>query len=260
MFFLAGSAASSALDLISALQQTLTGQNSSTPPASSQNFDLGADGAATAGASSTTAASPLAPATMSALLSVQGNGQTLVNGDAFSAKLFGMIDGNGDGNISQSEFDAIFGKNGDTTKADALFARLDANHDGNVTPGELTNALSGQGQDGWDAAVRAHPGHHFFDGASALTNGNPNDLFSSNPSNNPFGIDQNETVTNPDGSTTTTITFGDGSQVSMTRPAPSGAAANPAANPTAWAHNTIERLIQRQMQMMAASSSFAISA
>jgi hypothetical protein len=48
--------------------------------------------------------------------------------------------------------------------------------------------------------------------------------------------------------------------VSMTRPAPSGAAANPAANPTAWAHNTIERLIQRQMQMMAASSSFAISA
>ena len=256
MFFLAGQAATSALDLISALEKTLAGKNSPTPPASSQNFDLGAGSTPASSAPSTTAAAPLAPATMNALLSVQGDGQTLVNGDALSSQLFGMIDGNGDGAISQSEFDAIFGKNGDTTKADALFARLDANHDGNVSLDELTNALSGQGQDGWDAAVRAHPGHHFFDGASALTGGNANDLFASNPSNDPFGIDQNETVTNPGGSTTTTITFGDGSQVTMTRPGASGSGASP----TAWAHNTIERLIQRQMQMMAASSSFAISA
>src|SRR5262245_15648047 len=141
MFFLAGSAASSALDLISALQQTLAGKNSSTPPATSQNFDVGAGSTGATGGAST-ATTPLAPATMDAMLSVQGQGQTpLVNGDAFSAQLFSMIDGNGDGAISQAEFDSVFNRNGDTTRADAIFAQLDANHDGNVSPDELTNAL-----------------------------------------------------------------------------------------------------------------------
>jgi EF hand len=245
MFFLAGSAASSALDLISALQQSLAGQNSSTPPATDPGFDLGAGGSPAAGGSSTTATSPLAPATMGALLMAQGNGQApLVNGDAFSAQLFSMLDRNGDGGISQSEFDTIFGKNGDTTKADALFARLDANHDGNVNPDELTNALSGQ-------VDHAHLDHRFAAGAGPL-------MGSGNPAN-PFGIASNETVTNTDGSTTMTITYKDGSQVAMTRPAASIAGPSP----TAWAHNVIERLIQRQMQMMAASPAglgFALSA
>src|SRR5690348_6225701 len=166
MFFLAGQAATSALDLISALEKTLAGKNSSTPPASSQGFDVDAGGAAAPATASTPAAARLAPATMNALLSVQGSGQTLVDGDAFSTQLFGMIDGNGDGAISQSEFDSVFGRNGDTTKADALFARLDANHDGNVSPDELTNALSGQGQD--DASQQVHHRRHHHHGLGSM--------------------------------------------------------------------------------------------
>src|SRR5262245_19837849 len=231
MFFLAGSAASSALDLISALQQTLAGKNSSTPPATGQNFDLGADSPVAAGGSSTTATSPLAPATMNALLLVQGDGQTLVNGDAFSAQLFGMIDANGDGNISQSEFESVFNKNGDTTKADALFAQLDANHDGNVSPDELTDALSGGGQGGQDdGSQQVHHRRHHHHGlggmgeANSLLGGSndPNDPFSigaPGSSNDPFAGDTSQTVTNTDGSSTTTITYADGSQVTLTTPA-----------------------------------------
>jgi hypothetical protein len=270
MFFLAGAAASSALDLISALQQTLAGKNVSAPPtpATGQGFDVSADGASGAAATGSTAtATPLAPDTMSALLTVQGNGQTpMVNGDAFSQQLFSMLDANGDGSISQSEFDQVFSKNGDTSKADAIFAQLDANHDGNVSPDELTNALSGQGQGGQNGGQVSHHRHHHhglggMGGASSSTGSgsDPNDPLSTSSSSDPFSGDQSQTVTNSDGSSTTTITYSDGSQVTMTLPAASGSGQNP---PT-MAHNFIERMIQRQAQMMATQpvgQSLAISA
>jgi hypothetical protein len=276
MFFLAGQAASSALDLISALQQTLAGKNSptpSTPSTTAQTFDpnAGSAGDATASTATSAPATPLAPTTMGAMLTVQGsNGQTLVNGDAFSSQLFGLLDGNIDGSISQSEFEAAFNKNGDTTKADAIFAQLDANHDGTVSPDELTNALSGQGQaDGGQQVGHHHHHHHGMSGAGGASpstgSGDPNDPFStsasngSNGSNDPFAGDQSQTVTNADGSSTTTITYADGSQVAMTTPATNGTGTSPAA----WEHNVIERMIQRQAQMMAASPTgqgFAISA
>src|SRR5262249_29558264 len=100
MFFLAGAAASSALDLISALQQPLAGKTSPPPSPPSQGFDPGAGASAAAGGSAMTATSPLAPATMNALLTAQGSGQPpLINGEAFSAQLFGLLDANGDGAI-----------------------------------------------------------------------------------------------------------------------------------------------------------------
>jgi hypothetical protein len=280
MFFLAGAAASNALDLISALQQTLAGKNASapsTPPANGQSFDVsaGANGTTAPGGTSATATTPLAPTTMNALLTVQGDSQTpVVNGDAFSQKLFSMLDANGDGSISQSEFDSIFNKNGDTTKADAIFAKLDANHDGNVSPDELTNALSGQGDVGQggqdDGGQQVHHRRHHHHGLGGLGganspmggSSNPNDPFSTNSSsssNDPFAGDTSQTVTNTDGSSTTTVTYADGSQVTMTTPASSGSGSSP----SAMAHNFIERMIQHQAQMMttqSAGQSLAISA
>jgi hypothetical protein len=262
MFFLAGAAASSALDLISSLQQTLAGKSSSTPSANSQSFDVGTGTPATSGGSSgssATPSAPLAPATMDALLSAQGNGQTpMVNGDAFSAQLFSMLDANHDGAISQSEFDTAFGNNGDTTKADAIFAKLDANHDGTVSPDELTNALSGQGQSGQgDGGQQVHR-HHHHHGVADLGGANSSSGASSSNSNDPFSSndpsaagDSSQTVTNADGSSTTTITYADGSQVTMTIPG----ASNSGSRPAAMAHSFIERMIQQQAQMMASSSS-----
>ena len=276
MFFLAGAAASNALDLISALQQTLAGKNASAPsapPANGQSFDVsaGASAATASGGTSSTATSPLAPSTMNALLTAQGDAQTpVVNGDAFSAQLFSMLDTNSDGSISQSEFDSAFNNNGDTTKADAIFGQLDANHDGNVSPDELTSALSGQGQDGQDNGsqqVHHHRHHHHGGGGMADANSpmggssDPNDPFAigaSGSSSDPFAGDQSQTVTNTDGSSSTTITYADGSQVTMTMPASSGSGSSP----SSMAHNVIEQLIQRQAQMMAqaAGQSLAISA
>jgi hypothetical protein len=279
MFFLAGAAASSALDLISALQQTLTGKGASAPTAqstnSTQSFDVsaGANASTAPSGTSTSATTQLSPATMNALLSAQSDAQTpVVNGDAFSAKLFSMLDTNGDGSISQSEFDSVFNQNGDTTKADSIFGQLDTNHDGNVSPDELTAALSGQGQGGQDDGSQQvhHHRHHHHGGmggmgdANSLTGGSsdPNDPFSigsPGSSSDPFAGDQSQTVTNSDGSSTTTITYADGSQVTMTTPASSGSGSSP----SSMAHNFIERMIQRQAQMMAtqaAGQSLAISA
>jgi hypothetical protein len=268
MFFLAGAAASSALDLISAIEQKVGAKNSPTLPPTTPTFDVGGNsGAAAPEAPAAGPAAPLAPATMNALLSAQGGAQTpVVNGDAFSKQLFGLLDGNGDGAISQSEFDQVFSRNGDATKADALFGKLDANHDGNVSPDELSSALSAQTQAGQgDQGQGVHHRHrhqHLADliGASSPTGGsNSNDPLSSGTSNDPFAGDHSQTVTNTDGSSTTTITYADGSQVSMTTPAAGGGGSNP----SAWAHNVIERMIQRQAQMMAASPAgqgFALSA
>src|SRR5262245_52685913 len=101
MFFLAGAAAASALDLISTLHQTLAGNGAG---AAGQKFDPNAGGTP-ANAPASTPAAPFAPGTMNALLAAQGRPR-LVDGDAFSAKLFSMLDANSDGSISKAEFEA----------------------------------------------------------------------------------------------------------------------------------------------------------
>jgi len=292
MFFLAGPAASSALDLISSLQQALSGNNSAQSPAT---FDP----AATPGTSSTppstttsgtssAPAAPLSPSTLNALFSVQGQGQQpllMVNGDALSQQLFSMLDTNGDGQISQSEFDAAFGQNGNTTQANNLFAKIDTNGDGSVTLQELTNALDGQDQSGTQGLTQgsdtqgAHHHHHHgggFDIASLL-GGAPADSGTSSSggagaaagagSGSSTSGDTTQTVTNSDGSTTTTITYADGSQVSMTIPAAASSSpsqnGNSGAGSAASLNNFIEQMIQRQAQMLASSTvgqSVAVSA
>jgi hypothetical protein len=263
MFFLAGSAAASALDLISTLQKTL-GKTSAPQAPKAQNFDPASltDTVAPPAPASGGPAPPLAPATMNAMLSVQsqGQGSPLVNGNAFSAQLFSLLDGNNDGAVSKSELETAFGQNGNTAKADGIFAKLDANQDGNVSPDELINALDGQtqGQGQGQSVQGAHHHRHHRGGMDALADAmaGPNGGGSSNDAQG--SSDTSQSVTNSDGSTTTTISYADGSQVTMTIPGAGGTGASPAAT----AHNSIERMIQRQAQMLAASSagqSFAMS-
>ena len=224
MFFLAGAAAASALDLISSLHKSLAPKG-----AAGSGFDPGAP-SDPASSSTAAPAAPLAPGTMNALLSAQGQ-PGLVNGDAFSAKLFSMLDGNGNGSISKAEFEAALVHNGNTARVDDIFARLDANGDGEVSASELTSAL----QNG-----AAHHGHQHgvgdASGEAADADG-ANDALTRS--------DTSQTVTNADGSTTTTITYADGSQVTMTKPA--GASATNL-------HNFLERMIERQAAMLSSST------
>jgi len=290
MFFLAGAAATSALDLISSLQQALGGNNSATQspanfdPASAQGASAGAQASATASANGAPA-SPLSSSTLNALFSMQGqDGQPLmmVNGDALSQQMFSLLDGNGDGAVSQSEFDAAFGQNGHTTQANGLFAQIDTNSDGSISLQELTNALEGQdptqaqGQGPGDGqGVQGHHHHHHggFDLASLLGGasedgsaggasgaGDSMGMGAGSSANAGLGADltgdATQTVTNADGSTTTTVTYADGSQVTMTIPGANtsnqnGGSGTPSA---AMLNNFVEQMIQRQAQLLASSS------
>src|SRR5262249_54961554 len=130
MFYLAGAAASSALDLIATLQ-SLTGNTTTAQSPAAFNpqstSGISAAGGPAAGAGDAPA-SPLAPSTMNALLVVQGQNQPpLVDGDAFSQQLFSLLDSNGNGSISKSEFESTIGQNGKTAQADQIFAEIDTN-------------------------------------------------------------------------------------------------------------------------------------
>ena len=266
MFFLTGTAASSALDLIATLQQTLGAGGSGNAQPSAGGFDPGTSANAPTANTPTDTSAPtslLAPSTLDALLAVQGQGQApVVNGDAFSQQLFSLLDSNQDGGVSKSEFETAFGQNGDTTQADQIFTQLDANGDGSISASELTQAI--EGGSGSEQAPQVH-GHHHHHGAAdpfaaSATGGNGGDTSgATDPLAALGGSSQN--VTNSDGSTTTTITYADGSQVSMTLPAANGPTNGSGSG--GMLSNYIEQMIERQAQMLAGSAagqSLAINA
>jgi len=261
MFFLTGTAASSALDLIATLRQTLGAGGSDSAQPSAGTFDAGTAANAPATNAPTDASAPtslLAPSTLDALLAVQGQGQApIVNGDAFSQQLFSLLDSNQDGGVSKSEFDTAFAQNGDTTQADQIFTQLDANGDGAISASELTQAI--EGGSGSEETPQVHHHHHHgmppLEASGLGDNGSGPDTAATDGLAALDGSSQ--TVTNSDGSTSTTITFADGSQVSMTLPAAAGSGTS------GMMTNYIERMIERQAQMLAGSAagqSLAVSA
>jgi len=296
MFFLAGAAASDALGLISSLQQALGGNGASaqspTPfdPASMLGASGGAQTSATTSASGAPA-TPLSSSTLNALFSMQEQGPGgahqplfMVNGDALSQQMFSLLDGNGDGAVSQSEFTAAFGQNGHTTQANSLFAQIDTSGDGSISLQELTNALEGQdpaqgqgqGQGDVQGDVQDVEGHHHrhHGGGSDIAS-----MFGGASSDGGAGLgiganaglganltgDATQSVTNSDGSTSTTITYADGSQVTMTIPGANSSSQNGSsvAPSAAMLNNFVEQMIERQAQLLASTSvgqSVAVSA
>lgn len=113
-------------------------------------------------------------------------------GATFAHRLFAAIDSGGDGQISKGELAAAFASTGrDPASADALFARMDSNGDGSVSRNELDRAL--------------RHGHRHGGAMDALTS---------------LGqMQSSDSVTNADGSTTTTISYANGTRVAITVPA-----------------------------------------
>jgi hypothetical protein len=92
-------------------------------------------------------------------------------------ELFSQIDGNGDGEISKSEFENALGAGGtNVAAADNVFGQLDTNGDGNVSLDELKNALEGAG---------GHGHHHMHASSSSSTDGSSTST-SADGSNDPL--------------------------------------------------------------------------
>ncbi|MDI4238561.1 EF-hand domain-containing protein [Bradyrhizobium sp. Arg237L] len=235
MLFALG-AASSAIDLLKSLTSSKTSQAKSTGLTQDAGniFDISGattapTGAAPSSGSAGSSSAPIAPETMSALLDAQSQAST---GTAASTKsrsdalkdLFGQIDGDGNGKITKSEFEDALGAGGtNLAKADDVFSKLDKDGNGSVTLDEMSSAL--KGGSGRGSHVRHHGGGgggsadalmQALDGTSA-------------------------SVTNSDGSVTTTTTYADGSKVTAT-----SAASSSAARAATSSYNSIDQLVQRQ--------------
>ena len=193
------------------------------------------------------------PGTLAALISLQGQSANGVVGQSPS-DLFSKLDTDGDGQISKTEFEQALGAVGvDTQSADALFGKLDANSDGSITPSEIRNAHG-----------RGHHHHPHADSSAKGSDPQQGGLFSLLGSSDITGA-TSQTATNPDGSTTTTISYADSTSVSMTTPATpqNGAPSNsdPANNGSGEAgglgnnNNLIEQLIQLQSQLVIQAAS-----
>jgi len=241
-----GSAGMQSTDPVTQLLQAFYPNGASGPSGSADGATSGADPN-----SSIPPALPFSPDTMSALMSVQEQ-QPTANPfvTARSEALFGQMDANGDGQVSKSEFENIFGPNADMSKVDGLFNALDSNGDGSVSQDELTSAVQA-------SHAHHHGHHHHVDSDQDAGGGLLQALMASGTQGATADI-----ASNPDGSSTTTISYADGSKVSLTSPAGSSdAGPSDTGSASANSNNLLEQLIQLQAQYlsMSASQSFTTS-
>jgi Ca2+-binding EF-hand superfamily protein len=231
-------------DPLQALYQAVTGGQSSDPliAAATSSDD---------GLAASSGAPQFSPDVMKALLSIQGN-QGKSPGKLES--LLGKFDTNGDGQISQSEFETAIGPDADKAKVDELFNKLDANGDGAISQDELKAALQ-----------KAHGGHHHHHSAEgAGEQGGAGGASGSDPlqallSGAAADGTTSQSATNADGSSTTTITYADGTKVEMTTPAAASNSGATSSNPEAPNFaNLLKQLISLQAQLAAPTTSLSV--
>jgi len=226
-------------DPLQALYQTFSDGSSSDPLLAA----IGSDDAA-----SGTNPPPFSADMMQALFSVQGDQAS--SGMSGLQSLFGQFDADGNGQISQSEFEKAIGPDADQAKVDALFSKIDGNGDGSIDQDEMQSAI-----------LKAHGGHHHnhggVHGAGGKGGGDPLQALLSGASADGT---TSQTAGNSDGSTTTTITYADGTKVEMTTPAASGeaGAAQPADPNAPTLANLLKQLIALQAQFAAPTTSLTV--
>jgi Ca2+-binding EF-hand superfamily protein len=229
-------------DPLQALFQAITGGKSSNPNPLIAVATSGDDSSGSCGAPQ------FSPDVMKALLSVQGN-QGKSPGKLES--LLGKFDADGDGKISQSEFETAIGPDADKAKVDELFKKLDGNGDGAISQDELKAALQ-----------KAHGGHHHHhsaEGAGEQGGAGGSDPLQALLSGAAADGTTSQSTTNADGSSTTTITYADGTKVAMTTPAGASNAGAISANPEAPNFaNLLKQLISLQAQFAAPTMSLSI--
>jgi hypothetical protein len=245
------SAATSALDLLKSLTASKS-QSAGNKQEPKSPFDLSGSSTASEGSPARSGAgggSQISPATMSALLAAQSQATTGSAPSASSSRsdalkdLFAQIDADSDGKLSKSEFENALGAGGtNVTQADSVFGKLDKDGGGAVSLDEMMSALNGKGR-------RQHAAGS--DGSGAPGGSGKDPLMEA------LQGASSTSVTNSDGSVTTSRTYADGSKVTMT-----SAATASASSAATSSYSFIEQMIQRQAQAIssAATGSLSISA
>ena len=245
------SAATSALDLLKSLTASKS-QSAGNKQEPKSPFDLSGSSTASEGSPARSGAgggSQISPATMSALLAAQSQATTGSAPSASSSRsdalkdLFAQIDADSDGKLSKSEFENALGAGGtNVTQADSVFGKLDKDGGGAVSLDEMMSALNGKGR-------RQHAAGS--DGSGAPGGSGKDPLMEA------LQGASSTSVTNSDGSVTTSRTYADGSKVTMT-----SAATASASSAATSSYNFIEQMIQRQAQAIssAATGSLSLSA
>lgn len=237
MFFAAGAvgaAAIGALDLLSSLTPNKAAAAKTGVKQTNSLFDLIGSNTSTSSVSSASSASPtragaLSPSTFNALLSAQDANGKANPSDALKS-LFTQIDGNGDGKITNAEFEDKLGAGGtNIAAANNVFNKMDANGDGSVSLDEMATALKG-----------TSGGHQAGDGADALKEA--------------LQGASSTTTTNSDGSISTTLTYADGSKITLSQPASSTTSTGASTQ-----YNLVEKMMQRQTDALAASAKQSVS-
>ncbi|HKS20033.1 MAG TPA: EF-hand domain-containing protein [Bradyrhizobium sp.] len=236
-------AASSAIDALAAL--TSLKPSSGTQKDATNPFAFSPDASASTGAalgSGSRGGPSISPQTMSALLAAQSQSGTTGSAPMSRSEalkdLFAQIDANGDGKITKTEFEDALGAGGtNLAQADDVFGKLDKDGNGSVSLDEMSRALKGG---------RGHHGHHHAANASGDS--------ANDPLMQALQGATTTSTTNADGSVTTSLTYADGSQVTMT----SAAGAN-ASGPATSSHYLVEKLIQRQANLISAQTLSSLS-
>ncbi|MGD9838803.1 MAG: EF-hand domain-containing protein [Afipia sp.] len=239
MFFAAGAigaAAVGALDILSSLTPDKSGAAKTGVKQTNSLFDLGTTASAstaTITSARSAQAGTLSPSTFNALLSAQDANGKAIPSDALK-DLFAQIDTNGDGKITKAEFEDKLGAGGtNIAAADNVFNKMDADSDGSVNLDEMATALKPKDAD-------HHHAHRAGGGADALMEA--------------LQGASSTSTTNSDGSITTTLTYADGSRVTISQPASSSTSTSASTQ-----YNLVERLVQRQADALAASAKQSVS-
>lgn len=232
-----GAAAIGALDMLASLTPDKSNAAKTGVKQTSSLFDLGTTSSATnaAGVTSTgpAQAGALSPSTFNALLSAQDANGKASPSDSLK-DLFAQIDTNGDGKITKAEFEDKLGAGGtNIAAADNVFDKMDADGDGSVSLNEMASALKPKGGGHQHA-------HSAGGGADALMEALQGASSSS--------------ATNSDGSITTTLTYADGSKVTISQPASATTSTGASTQ-----YNLVERMVQRQTDALAATAKQSVS-
>ena len=240
-------------DALKSLFDAITGgsSGSSDPLMAALGQDSGSDNSDSSGSSC--GMPQFSADTMSALLSMQSQQGGPAAGIA--QDVIAKFDADGDGQVSQSEFEQAIGSGADQSGVDALFNKLDSNGDGSVSADELQSAIQ-----------KAHGGGHHH-GHHVEASGDSGQQQGSDPlqallSGASADGTSSQTSTNSDGSSTTTITYADGTKLEMTTPASSGdgSSNSGSGNPNAFnLGNLLKMMVNLQAQLAPSTSTTNVS-